>query len=285
MPSRRTSRVADLPTGAGFRGQERGRWKQPRKIHGSRTDAAQVSSAADARLHLPAGWPDDPDPCSQERPGPAGDPGPAPGSSVAPVIDLPGPRVIEAVIPTTTIASLNFVPDAVLAPDLTDRGELTHHQVVELYAAHHTSLVRLAALVAPEDGMAEDLVQEAFVRLYKSWRRIREPEKVPAYLRATIVNLARGRGRRMAVAWRNRPAPPDDAASAEDGALRREGQQVVIEALRKLPGRQRECLVLRYYQGLTESEIAETLGIGIGSVRTHTSRGMTALEKILGVPS
>lgn len=197
----------------------------------------------------------------------------------ASVIDPGGQRVIAAVN-ISTVATLNLLPDTLVTDD---RDELTHRQVVELYAAHHTSLVRLAALVAPEDGMAEDLVQEAFVRLYKSWRRIREPEKVPAYLRATVVNLARGRGRRISVAWRNRPAPSPDAASAEEGALRHETQDEVIAQLRRLPTRQRECLVLRYYQGLTESEIAESLGISVGSVRTHTSRGMAALGRQLGV--
>lgn len=174
---------------------------------------------------------------------------------------------------------MNLVPDVGVADGL---DEFTHRHVVELYVAHHESLVRLAALVAPEDGMAEDLVQEAFVRLYKSWRRIREPEKAPAYLKATIVNLARGRGRRMSVALRHQPAASPDAASAEDGALRHESQHEVIEQLRRLPTRQRECLVLRYYEGLTESEIAHTLSISVGSVRTHTSRGMAALERQLG---
>ncbi len=164
------------------------------------------------------------------------------------------------------------------------RGSLTHQQVLELYDAHHDALLRFAALVAPEDGMAEDLVQEAFVRLYKSWRRIREPEKVPAYLRATVANLARGRGRRLSVAQRHRPSIPPNAMSAEEGALRTETANEVVERLRRLPPRQRECLVLRYYQGLTESEIARTLGISIGSVRTHTTRGMAAMSTSLGAP-
>lgn len=166
----------------------------------------------------------------------------------------------------------------------TPRRRITHDQIIELYNTHHDGLVRFAALVAPEDGMAEDLVQEAFVRLYKSWGRIRDPEKVPAYMRSTIANLARGRGRRMAVAVRNRPEPGPDAASAEEHAIRDENRDEVIGLLRTLPPRQRECLVLRYYQGLNESEIARTLKISVGSVRTHTSRGMAALQKRMLTP-
>lgn len=165
------------------------------------------------------------------------------------------------------------------------RGDITHDQVIDLYAEHHDSLVRFASLVAPENGMAEDLVQEAFVRLYKSWGNIRDRDKVPAYLRSTIANLARGRGRRLVVASRHRPAPSPDAASAEEGVLRLENQSEVVTMLRRLPTRQRECLVLRYYEGQTESEIAATLGISIGSVRTHTTRGMAALQRHFGVAS
>jgi RNA polymerase sigma-70 factor (sigma-E family) len=165
----------------------------------------------------------------------------------------------------------------------TRRAAITHQEIIDLYATHHDALVRFAALMAPEDGMAEDLVQEAFVRLYKSWRKIREPEKVPAYLRSTVANLARGRGRRISTARKHQPAAAPDAASAEEGAMRSETQAEVVRLLRTLPDRQRQCLVLRYYEGQTESEIAATLGISIGSVRTHTSRGMAALGNHLGV--
>lgn len=162
------------------------------------------------------------------------------------------------------------------------KRQLSHEDVVALYHAHHADLVRFASLLAPEDGIAEDLVQEAFVRLYRSWGRIRDEAKVPSYLRSTVANLARGRGRRLSVAYRNRPHPSPDAASAEEGALSGEDRSEVIGLLKTLPARQRECLVLRYYENLTESEIAATLGISVGSVRTHTSRGMAALQKRVG---
>lgn len=157
------------------------------------------------------------------------------------------------------------------------RRPVTHDDVLALYREHHDGLLRLAVLVAPEDGMAEDIVQEAFVRLYRSWGGIVDTTKVAAYLRSTVINLARGRGRRISVALRKRPAASPDAASAEEGALRNDRHREVVRALRQLPDRQRACLVLRFYEDLTETQIAEVLGISVGSVRTHMHRGRAAL--------
>ncbi len=213
------------------------------------------------------------------------DPNPTFPAAIVVPIDAPRPSFPETVrVNADTFGRPGVGPAASGLVDALAfrRGSLTHEQVVELYDTHHDALVRFAALVAPEDSMAEDLVQEAFVRLYRSWRRIREPDKVPAYLRSTVANLARGRGRRLSVAQRHRPSLPPNAASAEEGALRTETSNEVVAQLRHLPARQRECLVLRYYQGLTESEIAATLGISIGSVRTHISRGMAAMTILMG---
>lgn len=179
-----------------------------------------------------------------------------------------------------TTISASPVTEGVVATAV--RRPVAHDEVLALYAQHHTSLLRLASLVAPEDGMAEDLVQEAFVRLYRSYSGIQDLDKVPAYLRSTIVNLARGRGRRLSVALRKRPSPPPDAASAEEGAMRHDRHREVVAALRQLSERQRACLVLRFYEELTETEIADTLGISVGSVRTHMSRGKAALAAIMG---
>ena len=157
-----------------------------------------------------------------------------------------------------------------------------HDDVVHAYRDHHLSLLRFASLVAPEDGMAEDLVQEAFIRLYKAQKPLEDRAKLPAYLRTTIVNLARGRRRRMALARRRTDDPVTDAAPAELGALRRQEQERVVQALRDLPERQRSCLVLRHYEDRSESEIAAILGISVGSVRTHVHRGKAALQRTLG---
>jgi RNA polymerase sigma-70 factor (sigma-E family) len=150
-------------------------------------------------------------------------------------------------------------------------------EIMRLYTTYHARLLHVATLVAPEDGMAEDLVQEAFVRLYRGWRRLRDPELVGAYLRTTVVNLANSRRRRLATAWKHRALPTADTASAEETALETERGRQVVDALRRLSARQRQCLVLRFYEGLTETEIARELGISVGSVRTHTSRAYVAV--------
>jgi len=154
--------------------------------------------------------------------------------------------------------------------------------VVDLYTHHLTDLVRLGTLLIGDRHTAEDLAHEAFVRLYRSWDRVEDPAKAMPYLRSTMVNLARGRHRHALVVQRYEAAPPPDAASAEDVALGRVSRGAVMAALHTLPERQRECLVLRHYLRMTEGEIAAALGVSVGSVRTHTKRGIAALERVLG---
>jgi RNA polymerase sigma-70 factor (sigma-E family) len=179
--------------------------------------------------------------------------------------------------PTSELAVV--APGPTLAPS---RRADARDAVVALYATEYAGLVRFAHLVAHDPAVAEDIVQEAFVKLYGAWGRLRDPARAPAYLRSTVVNLARGRARHHGVTLRRRPPAAGDAASAEEGALRREEADAVLVALRALPTRQRECLVLRHYLDQTESEIATTLGISVGSVRTHVRRGMETLERRLG---
>ena len=156
-----------------------------------------------------------------------------------------------------------------------------HDEVVAAYEAHYADLLRFAGFIAPEAAMAEDLVHEAFVKIYGAWNRIEDPARVGGYLRTTVLNLARGRARHLGVIKRNRPDPRPDMASAETGAMRNDSRDRVVEALRQLSDRQRACLVLRHYEDRTESEIAEILDISIGSVRTHVHRGMDALGRLL----
>jgi RNA polymerase sigma-70 factor (sigma-E family) len=148
--------------------------------------------------------------------------------------------------------------------------------VAALFQEHYRPLLRVAALLVDERDVAEDLVQEAFARLQRSWP-IRDPDAAPAYLRSTVLNLARSRLRRRLVAARRGPHAVGDAPGADEHALLRDDQRAVIDALRTLSQRQRECVVLRYYAGLSEAEIAASLGISAGSVKSHTSRAMTAL--------
>jgi RNA polymerase sigma-70 factor (sigma-E family) len=155
--------------------------------------------------------------------------------------------------------------------------------VTRLFAAHYRSLVRLATLLLREPGQAEDVVQDAYVALHRHWRRLREADKGLAYLRQSVVNGSRSALRHRGVVdryARSVGAPPD-VASAEAGALGALEHAAVMAALRALPGRQREVLVLRYYADLSEAEIAEALGISRGAVKSHAARGTAALREVL----
>lgn len=149
-----------------------------------------------------------------------------------------------------------------------------------LFTAHYPGLLRLAVLLV-DPATAEDVVQDAFAKLYGRWRTLRDPERALPYLRSCVLNGARSRLRHAKVAQRHAPAGEANAGSAEDAALLRAEHAAVLAALDQLPRRQREVLVLRYFLDLTEAGIAETLGISPGSVKQHASRGMAALTRSL----
>jgi RNA polymerase sigma-70 factor (sigma-E family) len=154
---------------------------------------------------------------------------------------------------------------------------------VPLFRQEASSLVRLARLFVDDRNAAEDLVQEAFIRLARNAHRLRDLEKAPAYLRSIVLNLARDSNRRGLVSLRHH-LPSDEQASVDDQITLREDQQRVIDALRELPHRQRECIVLRYYDELGIDDIATTLDISRNSVKTHLSRGLDGLEQKLAAP-
>ena len=153
--------------------------------------------------------------------------------------------------------------------------------LVALYTAHYRPLVRLAALLLHDTPAAEDVVQDAFVAMHGSWRRLRDTDKAVAYLRQAVVNRARSRMRHLKVVDKHAPTPPPDAPSAEVGALGAVQRDEVMAALRRLPHRQREVLVLRYYGDLSEAQTAAAMGCSAGAVKSHTSRAMAALRPLL----
>ena len=157
--------------------------------------------------------------------------------------------------------------------------------VTSLFAQEGTALVRLARLFTDDRNAAEDLVQEAFIRLHRSVDRIRDPDKAAPYLRSILLNLARDHNRRGLMSLRHAEAlTPDSSPEApEDRVILNDQQSKVIEALEDLPPRQRECLLLRFYFDLTEREIGATLQISPNSVKTHCRRGMDSLRKNLEV--
>lgn len=156
--------------------------------------------------------------------------------------------------------------------------------LAETYQAHYRSLLRLAALLLDDHSSCEDVVQEAFIRVHAARRRVRDPEKTLAYLRQTVVNLSRSTLRRRILGLRLLPKPMPDMASAEEGAYDALERDQLKAALKGLQRRQREVLVLRYYADLTEAQVAEVLGISVGSVKAYGSRGIAALRVLMEQP-
>ena len=155
--------------------------------------------------------------------------------------------------------------------------------LADMHREHYRSLVKLASLLIDDRATCEEVVQDAFVAVFRSSTRLRDESRLPAYLRSAVLNGARSQLRKRQVRTRLRSvdAPVADVASAETGALIADDKRAVLAALRLLPDRQRDVLVLRFYLDLSESEIATTLGIGAGTVKTHTRRGLDALAREL----
>ena len=164
-----------------------------------------------------------------------------------------------------------------------ERGRIAF--VERLYHAEAASLVRLARVFTDDRTAAEDLVQEAFIRLYHAIDRIQDPERSTAYLRSIVLNLARDHNRRGLLSLRHQDSMIDRRVpeSPEDRVVITEDQAEVLEALNGLPRRQRDCIVLRFYSEMSEREIGDILGISPNSVKTHCQRGMSALADRLGV--
>jgi len=156
--------------------------------------------------------------------------------------------------------------------------------VSQLYGAHYTRLVRLATLLLRDQAVAEEVVQDCFVAMHGKWGRLRDPDKAAAYLRAAVVNRSRSALRRRTVASRHEPDAVGSHSSAEDSVLERERRDEMLVALDRLSERQREVLVLRYYLDLSEADIADTLRISRGAVKSHSSRGLAALRTTWGEP-
>ncbi|MEU9417296.1 SigE family RNA polymerase sigma factor [Streptomyces sp. NPDC051000] len=154
--------------------------------------------------------------------------------------------------------------------------------VSELYHAHRLRMVRLAVLLVDDLATAEDVVQDAFTALYRRHgEEIKEVDNALGYLRTAVVNTSRSvlRRRRTARAWI--PPVTADMPSAETAVVLDEAHREVLAALGRLTPRRRQVLVLRYWADLSEAEIATTLGISRGAVKSNASRALDALERIL----
>ena len=160
--------------------------------------------------------------------------------------------------------------------------------VVGLFQTEGRSLVRLARLFVDDRDAAEDLVQEAFLRLARHAGRIDSIDRAPAYLRSIVLNLARDHNRRGLVSLRHHATAGREIDVVDDVTtdqfVRSEEHRRVLDAVRRLPGRQRDCITLRYFEEYQVDRIATTLGVSVNSVKTHLRRAMAALDRMLVEP-
>jgi RNA polymerase sigma-70 factor (sigma-E family) len=156
----------------------------------------------------------------------------------------------------------------------------THDELcAALFAEHFRGLVVLADLLGADD--AENVVQEAFLRLHAARSRLRDAVAAHAYLRRIVINLTRTRVRHLQMARTRGPLPDPPADGPEDLAVSRSDGPIVVQALHRLAPRYREALVLRYWMSLPEKEIARLMGVSAGTVKSHLSRGLDALRTLL----
>lgn len=195
-----------------------------------------------------------------------------------------GPAGGRSVIAPWQVAKLPDTPIPTIADDTVTAGT-TVDQLTETYRAHYRSLLGLAALLLDDTASCEDVVQEAFIRVHSARGRVREADKTLAYLRQTVVNLSRSALRRRIIGLKLLSKPMPDMASAEEGAYEQLERDLLIRSMRGLQRRQREVLVLRYFADMTEAQVAETLGISIGSVKAYGSRGIAALRIAMEAPA
>jgi RNA polymerase sigma-70 factor (sigma-E family) len=157
-----------------------------------------------------------------------------------------------------------------------------------LFSEHHGELVRLALLMVGDLPTAEDVVQDVYLSLHARRGRSAAGNDAPLpYVRAAVLNGCRSVLRRRGIARRagimHRASAPEQAlVSAESEVILSEDRRQVLDALASLPRRRREVLVLRYYLGLSEAEIAAVLGISPGTVKSTAARGLTTLARVLG---
>jgi RNA polymerase sigma-70 factor (sigma-E family) len=167
-------------------------------------------------------------------------------------------------------------------PEVPAWSALPAEELVDgLFRAHAVTLVRVATLLLGDQPSAEDVVQDAFLQLYRSLPGLRDPGKAVGYLRVSVVNGSRSvlRARRRALVRRVQYQPA--VWSAESAAMAGEDHRAVLAAVSRLPRRTREVLALRYYLNLADDEIAGVLGVSRGTVSSTASRGLAALGREL----
>jgi len=165
-----------------------------------------------------------------------------------------------------------------------DPGAFDDVTFADLYAAHYVQMVRLAGYLLGRSDGAEDIAQEAFIRLAGARSKLRDPSNAAAYLRQVVVNTCRSHQRHLVVVDRHARTltAGDDASSAEDSAQTAFDRDALVRALRELSKRKREVVVLRYYCDFSEAGAAAALGISVGAVKSLGSRGLADLAILIG---
>jgi RNA polymerase sigma-70 factor (sigma-E family) len=158
--------------------------------------------------------------------------------------------------------------------------------VTALYQANALGMVRLAHVMIGDRGAAEDIVQEAFWGLYRRWAGLADPDRALAYVRSSVLNgcrsaLRRSRPEVPTVAPASDWLPGPAWGSGEAAAISEEERRTVMGALRRLPHRQREVLVLRFYLDMSEAQIAAQMGIAQSTVRSAAHRAFATLGRML----
>jgi RNA polymerase sigma-70 factor (sigma-E family) len=177
---------------------------------------------------------------------------------------------------------------------LEHRDELTEHRerverrerdewVSRLFDEHYKGLCRLAGLLLGDSAAAEEVVQEAFLRTFSGWWRVRYPERAQWYLRKSVVNLCRSRLRRRGTEERGNRVTWADTASrtGADSSDLKDDAMMLVEHVRRLPPRQRDAVILRYYEDLPEAEIARTMGCAVGTVKSQLAKARATLARAL----
>ena len=153
--------------------------------------------------------------------------------------------------------------------------------ITAMYDTEYRSLVRMSALLLGDVGSAEEIVQDSFIATRAAWHGLHDIDKGTHYLRRTVMNRSRSLLRHRAVVEKHMSTSEPDMPSAEQAAITRLERAAVIAALRTLPTRQREALVLKFYLGLSEAEVAAAMRISEGAVKSHTARAKAALRSRL----
>lgn len=186
----------------------------------------------------------------------------------------------EASLPTTLSAARRQRSKRKMAAPVIESTSATNYDLSSLYDEHFRSMVKLASMYVDTREAAEEVVQDAFVKLVAGNYQIESGKEGP-YLRRMVLNGARSALRKRRVRRLHTPDKPGLVAAAEVSGVASVERDEMLTAVRKLPEKQASVLILRYYLDLSEVDIAETLEMAPGSVKSHAHRGLKKLQTML----